>query len=351
MKIKIKIPLDVRVGSPGLKAPCFQHLAPGSEIEVDGTLYKGDSFQNIDDWYKDDANNYYWSGAVEVCSNAAITSSTDLIDYRKLFAYIEPNWFSTNGRGIKVGVIDTGFYPDHPDLLHVKQTARIKDCAGNGGNCNDIKGHGTNVLGLMAASQTSDNLIGLIPEASFFLYKAYRDHVGFIDSFVADAINECISQGVDIINLSLAITTYGGSALEIALQDAITHNIILVAAAGEENDLVQASIAYPAQFPAVIGLGETSAGFLQTLNQPINSNVDFLLPLENIKTCCKNNSSGKYYESMSGSSMGSALLTGILASALSAGISKPNLIATLRDHCEPYSSSIFNHATLKIVKV
>ena len=65
MKITVTKFLNVRVGKPSLNAPCYQYLAPGSELQTDGNLYKGDSYDGIDTWMKDNAGNYYWSGGVE----------------------------------------------------------------------------------------------------------------------------------------------------------------------------------------------------------------------------------------------------------------------------------------------
>ena len=53
--------LNVRAGKASVNAPCYQYIAPGSEIEVDGQLYKGDLFDGIDTWMKDAAGNYYCS--------------------------------------------------------------------------------------------------------------------------------------------------------------------------------------------------------------------------------------------------------------------------------------------------
>ena len=64
MKVTVKVFLNVRVGKPSVNAPCYQYLAPGTELEVDGNLYPGDKFEGIDTWLKDEAGNYYWSGGV-----------------------------------------------------------------------------------------------------------------------------------------------------------------------------------------------------------------------------------------------------------------------------------------------
>jgi len=46
MKVTVTKYLNVRVGKPSVNAPCYQYLAPGSELEMHGNLYKGDSFKD-----------------------------------------------------------------------------------------------------------------------------------------------------------------------------------------------------------------------------------------------------------------------------------------------------------------
>ena len=121
MKVTVKDYLNVRVGKPSLNAPNFQYLAPGSILEVDGTLYPGDKFEGIDTWYKDEAGNYYWSGGVEKKVEDKKTTESNLvaqiekIDYRELIKLKNPlaNGF---GEGVKVAVLDSGIYSNHPDL-------------------------------------------------------------------------------------------------------------------------------------------------------------------------------------------------------------------------------------------
>jgi len=175
--------------------------------------------------------------------------------------------------------------------------------------------------------------------------------VGFIDSYVAVAINECIQNKVDIINLSLAINTQQGSTLEVALNTAIANNIIIVAAAGENNDIENSNIAYPAQLDQVVALGEIDKSFFNSLNHSINTKVDFLMPLEKIKSCWNNNPVDNYYEYEEGSSMGTSFLTGILASALSAGVSKANIIPELKKLCNSYNSNESDNNIFKIMKL
>ena len=79
MKVTVTKYLNVRVGKPSVNAPCYQYLAPGSILDVDGNIYKGDVFDGINTWLKDDSGNYYWVGGLDKDNfkNQLLTKITD----------------------------------------------------------------------------------------------------------------------------------------------------------------------------------------------------------------------------------------------------------------------------------
>lgn len=56
--------LNVRIGAASTSAPCREYLAPSMAVEVTaavtGTMIDGNNI-----WFRDDRNNYYWSGGFE----------------------------------------------------------------------------------------------------------------------------------------------------------------------------------------------------------------------------------------------------------------------------------------------
>lgn len=103
--------------------------------------------------------------------------------------------------------------------------------------------HGTFVLGILAADRGS-GAPGICPNCSFlirpvFLESARNDRVtpGASPGELATAITECVTAGVRIINLSLALgrpSVNGNKALSEALDHATRRGALLVAAAGNQ---------------------------------------------------------------------------------------------------------------------
>lgn len=65
MKIIVTKYLQVRQKAARISKDSHVYLSPGSIIEVDPKLVKGDLYQGNDQWYKGLDGNYYWSGAVK----------------------------------------------------------------------------------------------------------------------------------------------------------------------------------------------------------------------------------------------------------------------------------------------
>jgi subtilisin family serine protease len=194
--------------------------------------------------------------AREAPPTEAVIKKIERTDYKALLKNIPVQWLATNGKQVKVAILDTGFFLDHPDFVHLKDNAITKDFGGNT-DSTDKKGHGTHILGLLGArTSAADGIMGLIPEAKFFLYKVLRDGIGFLDSFVERAIGDAITEEVDIINMSFNVPSTEDSPLHEAIKQAISKDILVVASSGENDNLIQSSLVFPAQFEGVISVGE-----------------------------------------------------------------------------------------------
>jgi len=159
------------------------------------------------------------------------------------------------GKGIIIGIVDTGVDAGHSDLKHMDIIA-WKDLINGKAEPYDDDGHGTHVTGIIAANGT---LKGGAPDAKFIIVKAISKEGQGSDQNVADAIDFCVSQGADIISLSLggkARFLHLGDATAQAAQNAVNRGVFVVAAAGNDGGKDDdGEVASPADVDGVIAVG------------------------------------------------------------------------------------------------
>ncbi len=176
-----------------------------------------------------------------------------------------PNALGTHS--VKLAVIDTGQDTLHPDLAAnvVYQKCFITNEAGTAQSTSnfstDPQGHGTDVTGIAAAvtnpSGSNPNDLGFAGAGGNVGIMAYRvfptpddncgnpnstdDVCGADTADIASAIDDAVTNGASVISMSIggnACTTPGvdSDATEgAAVANAIAHNVIVVAAAGNES--------------------------------------------------------------------------------------------------------------------
>ncbi|WP_318246264.1 S8 family serine peptidase [Bacillus sp. PS06] len=139
------------------------------------------------------------------------------------------------GKGIKVGVIDTGIDYTHPDL-HDNYHGGFDIVDGDNdpmetkGSAHDQTLHGTHVAGIIAAN---GKVKGVAPEAEVIAYRALGPGgIGTSDQVIA-AIDKAIADKVDIINLSLGNNVNGPDwPTSLALNKATEKGIVAVTSSG-----------------------------------------------------------------------------------------------------------------------
>jgi len=155
--------------------------------------------------------------------------------------------FLTQGKGVTVGVVDSGVALNHPDL-HVSGG---RNCV-TGENAQDFgdnatEGHGTHVAGIIAARGTPPRGIrGVAPGVTLRSYRVFpQGQNGASNYDIAKAVDAGITDGCSILNLSLGGPQGGGADPHLA--DAITaaHNAGVLVFAANGNDGRQ-----PVTFPA-----------------------------------------------------------------------------------------------------
>ena len=141
-------------------------------------------------------------------------------------AYLHTTELGLTGRGVTVGVIDTGIDYNHPDLkdafadtlpngntpeaeevLNGKFVGRNYVNNGNASNDPmDDQGHGTHVSGTIAARGTNTTGIsaqGIAPEATLVSYKAINSKNSCQLDDILAAMSDAVTDGCKIISMSL----------------------------------------------------------------------------------------------------------------------------------------------------
>ena len=138
------------------------------------------------------------------------------------------------GKGVTVGVIDTGVDYTHPDLR--RNYAGGHDLVDNDRDPMETLAqgkatiHGTHVAGIIAAN---GKIKGVAPEAKIVAYRALGPGGGGTTEQVIAAIDQAIKDKVDIVNLSLGNDINGPDLpISLALNRAVDKGIVAVAASG-----------------------------------------------------------------------------------------------------------------------
>lgn len=235
------------------------------------------------------------------------------------------------GRGIKVAVLDTGVDTGHNDLkdrvIGTKNFVRGENYA------SEI--HGTAIAGVIAASINGFGIEGVAPDAGIIATRACKqvskEHPEgecFTDS-LSKAIDEAISQKVNIVNMSFGTAHYDNLVAKL-IDRGVEHGILFVAPAGNLKN--EKELRFPASYPSVISTGGFDERLNPYPNPDITKKTSVCAPAVNIITTVPDNK----HNFLSGTSMSSAYISGILALALEKdkGINKQKLPVYKGDICK-----------------
>ena len=163
---------------------------------------------------------------------------------------------------VKIGLIDGPVMTQHPDLAG----EHLREIPGkNGGTCTRATStaclHGTFVAGILSAKRNS-SAPAICPNCTLLIRPIFAETISGSEQMpsampkeLAAAIIECIDAGARVINLSLALaqpSTKGEQALDEALNHAVRHGVLVVAAAGNQGTLGSSAITrHPWVIPVV----------------------------------------------------------------------------------------------------
>ena len=161
------------------------------------------------------------------------------------------------GRGVVIAVIDSGCDCDHVDLKDriIGKYNFTSDDGGNPEIVTDYIGHGTHVAGIIGASQNGKGVVGVAPLCNLIILKALNKNGQGTEEDVAKAINYAVSKKVNIISMSLGRTEETPLIYQ-AIKKAVSNNILVVCAAGNEGDSNgdTEELSYPAVYSECISV-------------------------------------------------------------------------------------------------
>ncbi|MGH3473896.1 MAG: S8 family serine peptidase [Aeromicrobium sp.] len=186
----------------------------------------------------------------------------------------------TRGSGITVAVIDTGVRSSHSDLSG--NVLSGIDYVSPGTSANDENGHGTHVAGIIAAKyNNSRGIAGMAPSAKILPVRVLDRNGSGSAANVAKGILYAASRA-KVINLSLG-STQNSTAMRTAVAEAISKNVLVVAAAGNRGcGLFGAPTEYPASYPGVVGVAAVNQSIQKASFSSCGSWVDVAAPGQGI---------------------------------------------------------------------
>jgi subtilisin family serine protease len=238
-------------------------------------------------------------------------------------------WQKSQGQGVTVAVIDSGVNPDVSDLTG--SVISGPDLTGVGTPVSNPQWgmHGTWMASLIAGhghAGGGSGIIGVAPMARVLSirvitnsgdpgYARYeRQSQARHQQELATAITYAISHGAGVISMSVG---FGAPSLAVrsALQDALSHGIVILASSGNSGDTSMARTqghapySFPADYPGVLGVAAVGQNGASADFSSDNLSVQVAAPGVNVPA---QGSDGGYWL-VSGTSPACALAAGVAA--------------------------------------
>jgi minor extracellular serine protease Vpr len=186
-------------------------------------------------------------------------------------ADIAQNELGLSGKGVKVGVIDTGIDVDHPafqgrivagydfvgdDYGKDDQYVPVPD-----NNPDDCNGHGTHVAGIVGGNDPGNlrngvGFKGVAPGVSFGAYRVFGCEGSSYDDVILAAMERSVSDGMQVVNMSLgsSFDNWDETPLAKAGNRMVKKGVVLVASAGNSGANGTYSMGGPTMGDSVISV-------------------------------------------------------------------------------------------------
>ena len=232
--------------------------------------------------------------------------------------------YKITGKGVRIGVIDSGINFDHEEFVGAK-ILEGKNYINEDEPPTDTVGHGTFIGGLIAAQAGNRvGMKGLAPDAEIVPLKCFDAKKGAVAGIVKGVYDSVDVWNCQVLNLSFSID-YDSKILREAIEHARESGAIVIAAAGNLSAGTAHKdggdpLTYPAAWPGVIGVGAVTKDWVAASYSYRNTSVYISAPGSGLSApACYSPIS---YITGSGTSYAAPMVTAAAALALSI---KPDL--------------------------
>ena len=157
-------------------------------------------------------------------------------------------WHRTQGQGVRVGIIDTGVDPTHPDLVDA-MIGGYNGITDSDEGSEDDNGHGTSVAGAVAGRYNGTGIVGIAPRAWIYALKGLDKEGRGWSSSLLRCFQKALDLELDMVNCSWG-SPFESKALGDAMRNlAAWQGMGVVCAAGNSG---ASPIIYPARNPVAV---------------------------------------------------------------------------------------------------
>jgi hypothetical protein len=199
-----------------------------------------------------------------------IPYGVDMIRAREVW-----NQYHVRGQGVRVCIVDSGVYADHPDFsqANLQGWDSVTDFVTPWSE--DLMGHGTHITGILAASDNDRGYVGVAPAVEVYFIRVFTNDGIFYGSDVVAAAEACRDNGSDFISMSLGGRGYDPVERDFFRDLYLEDGIISVASAGNTGG---PELTYPAGYDSVISVAACDEDKRIPDFSTFNSFVDIAAP-------------------------------------------------------------------------
>lgn len=156
----------------------------------------------------------------------------EVIDWGIKRINADKTWNLVTGKGISVGIVDTGIKDSHPDLRGVVIGGFD---AVDESSYEDDNGHGTYVASIVSARRNGLGIVGVAPDSLLFAIKVIGNRGRGYISDVLEGCQWALNEDVKLLNMSFG-SEYESIALMETMDILSSKGVITVAAVGNRGN-------------------------------------------------------------------------------------------------------------------